>query len=319
MGGETIMTDAEFWSTRADQHATQFEAWRHALSRTHLEWDLKSNDNEGFHAETRQRTLDGISVIECICDPCEGSRRKPQLRQSNDAYFGVLFELSGHELIRQGDREAELSAGDFVLWDSEREMDFRVTSRLHKLTLLIPKQRARRLEWDLERFAGTVVKNSTAVTGISAEALGRLARDFTTIDKSEAEAVMRPILSLLTATLATQNAPPEMSVAHQDHFTSFCRFIRDNLADSRLDPAAVADAHGVSLRYLHSVFARNNDSCCNFMRRERLRRCHSDLSSPHCRETITEIAFRWGFNDAAHFSRAFRTEFGMAPKTLRVR
>lgn len=313
------MTEAEVWSTLGHRSDTQFEAWRHALSRTHLDWDLKSGGHMPFHAETRQRVLDGISVIECICDPCEGSRRKSELRRSDDAYFGVLFELSGHEIIRQGDREAGLAAGDFVLWDSEREMDFRVTSRLHKLTLLIPKQRAKRLEWDIERFAGTVVKNSTAVSGISAEALSRLARDFTRIGDHEAEAVMQPILSLLMATLTTRQTPPDVSTAHRDHFSEFCRFIRNNLEDSRLDPTTVAEAHGVSLRYLHSVFAQNNDSCCNFMRRERLRRCHADLSRPHCRDTITEIAFRWGFNDAAHFSRAFKAEFGVAPKSLRAR
>ncbi|WP_162530012.1 helix-turn-helix domain-containing protein [Stappia sp. BW2] len=309
--------DAETWSTQSLRGPVQFEAWRHALSRTHLDWDLKSSETSDFHAEICERILDGIRVVECCCDPCEGSRRKPELCHSDEAYFGVLFELSGHEIIRQGDRQAELSAGDFVLWDSEREMDFKVTSRLHKLTLLIPKFRAKRLDWNIERFAGTVVKNSSAVSGISAEALRRLARDFTTIEEKEAEAVMQPILSLLMATLTTRQEPPPASLAHRDHFAAFCRFIRNNLEDGRLDPTMVAEAHGVSLRYLHTVFAHNNDTCCNFMRRERLRRCHADLSRPHCRDTITEIAFRWGFNDAAHFSRAFRAEFGIAPKTLR--
>ncbi|RCK48334.1 hypothetical protein TH25_14855 [Thalassospira profundimaris] len=305
------------WSTQCHLGPAQFEAWRHALSSTHLDWDLLGSGEDGFHADIRERVLDGIRVVECHCDPCEGSRRKPELRRSDDAYFGVLFELSGHELIRQGDREAHLSAGDFVLWDSEREMDFRVTSPLHKLTLLIPKFRARHLEWDVERLAGTVVKNSDAVSGISAEALRRLARDFTRIDAGEAQAVMQPILSLLMATLTTRYEPAPLSAAHQRHFAAFCRFIQNNLEDSQLDPAKVATAHGVSLRYLHSVFAQNNDSCCNFMRRERLRRCYADISRPQCRHTITEIAFRWGFNDAAHFSRAFRAEFGITPKTLR--
>ncbi|MCB1479245.1 MAG: helix-turn-helix domain-containing protein [Rhodobiaceae bacterium] len=311
--------EAEVWSTQSHRSDAQFEAWRNALSHTHLNWNLRPAEEAGFHAEIRERILDGIRVVECICDPCEGSRRKPELNRSNEAYFGVLFELSGHEVVRQGDREAELSAGDFVLWDSEREMDFRVTSRLHKLTLLIPKSRVKRLEWDAERFAGTVVRNSAAVSGISAEALRRLARDFTHVDEGEAEAVMQPILSLLMATLTTRHAPVQASIAHRDHFTAFRRYIRDNLGDAQLGPAQVAEAHGVSLRYLHTVFAQNDESCCNFLRRERLRRCHADLSHPHCRDTITEIAYRWGFNDAAHFSRAFKAEFGIAPRAVRAK
>jgi acetamidase/formamidase len=34
--------------------------------------------------------------------------------------------------------------------------------------------------------------------------------------------------------------------------------------------------------------------------------------------SISEISFRWGFNDAAHFSRAFREHFGVAPRSLRA-
>ena len=44
-----------------------------------------------------------------------------------------------------------------------------------------------------------------------------------------------------------------------------------------------------------------------------------DLCDPAlAARTISEIAFGWGFNDAAHFSRAFRARFGAAPRELRA-
>jgi AraC-like DNA-binding protein len=43
-----------------------------------------------------------------------------------------------------------------------------------------------------------------------------------------------------------------------------------------------------------------------------------DLSSPLCaRLSISQICFRWGFNDSAHFSRAFRNQFGLSPREHR--
>ena len=33
--------------------------------------------------------------------------------------------------------------------------------------------------------------------------------------------------------------------------------------------------------------------------------------------TLTEIAFAWGFNSAAHFTRTFHEQFGMAPREYR--
>ena len=68
-----------------------------------------------------------------------------------------------------------LEAGDFVMWDSDREMDFQVLEPLHKLTLLIPKPRMRALLGDAERHAGQVVRHAAGTSGIAAEALRRLA------------------------------------------------------------------------------------------------------------------------------------------------
>ena len=84
-----------------------------------------------------------------------------------------MFELRGREVIRQGDNETVLETGDFVLWDSEREMKFRVLEPLHKFTLLIPKARMSALLGDVEQYAGMVVRGSGKADGIAAEALRR--------------------------------------------------------------------------------------------------------------------------------------------------
>ena len=306
----------DVWTTRTHPVSARFEAWRDALSASHLDWRLDPPGERPFVARIRQRTLDGIRVVECRCDPCTGWRRRAELRRTDGAYFGILFELRGREVIRQGDREAILEAGDFVLWDSEREMEFRVVEPLHKLTLLIPKARARLLLGDAERYAGTVVTGSGKADGISAEALRRLARDFASIEEHEAEAVMEPLLSLLMATLTTRRQPMEASPAHRDSFSRFCRHIEENLGDCALTPSAVAEAHGVSLRYLHAIFAENGTSFGRFLRKERLRHCHRELALAGSRKTVTEVAFRWGFSDMAHFSRAFKAEFGLSPRDV---
>jgi AraC-like DNA-binding protein len=33
--------------------------------------------------------------------------------------------------------------------------------------------------------------------------------------------------------------------------------------------------------------------------------------------SITQIAYRWGFNDAAHFSRSFREAYNTSPRNVR--
>ena len=44
----------------------------------------------------------------------------------------------------------------------------------------------------------------------------------------------------------------------------------------------------------------------------------ADLKNPaQAQRTITDIAFSWGFNNGAHFSRVFREHTGLSPSDFR--
>jgi AraC-like DNA-binding protein len=74
----------------------------------------------------------------------------------------------------------------------------------------------------------------------------------------------------------------------------------------------------VTTRYLQLLFAQEGDCVSEYIRRERLRACLLDLRNAELeRRSITDIAFSWGFNSAAHFSAAFRKEFGLSPRDYR--
>jgi len=305
---------AQVWTTATYPVRAQYEAWRRALNLSHLEWELDPASEPAFGARVRQRTLDDVRVVDCRCDPCLGRRGRMQTGRGNDAYFGILFELEGREVIRQDGNEAILRAGDFVMWDSEREMEFKVLDPLHKLTLLIPKPRMKAFLGDGERYAGLVVSGSARVDGLASEALRRLARDFVGMDEGAATTVIDPVLSLLSATLMSRRPVPKVSAGHLDSFRTFCRYIEQNLGDESLSPSRVAAAHRTSLRYLHLVFAEQGASVAQWMRQRRLSHCHRELSQVRRGETITEVAFRWGFNDMAHFSRTFKAQYGVSPR-----
>jgi AraC-like DNA-binding protein len=95
--------------------------------------------------------------------------------------------------------------------------------------------------------------------------------------------------------------------------------IRSNLADPDLSLPETAAALGISPRYVNDLLADEDTSFQRYVLGERLAQCRRDLASPVlAHRHISEIAFAWGFNDAAHFSRAFRARFGCAPRELRA-
>ena len=55
-----------------------------------------------------------------------------------------------------------------------------------------------------------------------------------------------------------------------------------------------------------------------WIRERRLERCRRDLTDPTLADwSVTAIALRWGLTDPAHFSRAFRTAYGLSPTEYR--
>jgi AraC-like DNA-binding protein len=94
------------------------------------------------------------------------------------------------------------------------------------------------------------------------------------------------------------------------------RYVDRHLADPDLGPSTIARAHSVSVRTLHQAFESTDESVGALIRRRRLERCREDLARGR-EESITAIAFRWGFRDSSHFSRAFKRQFGISPSAVR--
>ena len=97
-----------------------------------------------------------------------------------------------------------------------------------------------------------------------------------------------------------------------------CQTIERKLDDPDLTPARVAEAEGISERYLQKLFEGSGSSFTHYLRERRLQRTSAELSNPaEAHHSISEIAYRNGFNDSAHFSRAFRHRFGLSPREFR--
>ena len=109
---------------------------------------------------------------------------------------------------------------------------------------------------------------------------------------------------------------PSRSAARAALRSEIRRYVRTHLQDPPLGPASIARTYAMSVRALHALFEDAETSVAGLVRGERLARCLEDLERPNA-GSVTEIAFRWGFCDAAHFSRVFKRAFGATPSEIR--
>lgn len=94
----------------------------------------------------------------------------------------------------------------------------------------------------------------------------------------------------------------------------------DEHADQPVTLAGVAESAGVTPRALQAAFRQHYGTTpMSYLRRVRLERAHRDLqtASPG-QESVTTVAYRWGFSSPSRFAAYYRGAYGVLPnRTLR--
>ncbi|MEU8539780.1 helix-turn-helix domain-containing protein [Streptomyces sp. NPDC048717] len=126
-----------------------------------------------------------------------------------------------------------------------------------------------------------------------------------------------PDIATNTTTGTAVDTPVDPSAGNRALRARIHAYIDRHLPDAGLTPRTIARAHHISLRYLHKLFEGEDATVSRWIQRRRLERSRRDLARyPHV--TIAAVAHRWGFASAAHFSRVFRTAYGMSPRQWRT-
>ncbi|HVY99983.1 MAG TPA: helix-turn-helix domain-containing protein [Dongiaceae bacterium] len=311
------MSGAALLTTESLGPSRQYDGFRDAVSATHLAWDLPRRSESRFRARIRHQRLGEADLIHCVCDPCHGRRGRPEIARTAEAAYGLLYIVGGRERVIQDGREATLRAGSFALWDSQRAIDFLVPDGLQKITLMLPQRMLDAVLPHARDLAGMPVSARSGSGALFAAHLRSLVRQGGELPAAQHDAVLHATVELMATALDAIVAS-----AGADHrrrlMARISGHILKNLADPALTPESVAAAAGISPRQLHRVFGASGWTVERWIWRQRLLRCRQALDLKE-KTPISQIAFRWGFSDAAHFSRAFREAFGASPKEYRDR
>lgn len=127
-------------------------------------------------------------------------------------------------------------------------------------------------------------------------------------------------LSILTEGVKNcENSVQERQSLAQKRLQDVLRFVEIHLSDPKLNAEMVAQACGISRRYLSHLLRQHGTSFPNLVWDWRLKTAHEWLSSAECNDiSIAEVAFRIGFKSPAHFSRLFKRVYKMSPREYRA-
>ncbi|MDQ6755017.1 MAG: helix-turn-helix domain-containing protein [Actinomycetota bacterium] len=299
--------------------ANSFAQWRNLISESFVPLDVRS-DSETFHGTLRSQVLDELSIVEVTAGGHQVLRTPSLIAASDRRYFKLNLQLSGHGMLIQDNREATLRPGDLAVYDTHRPYTLAYDGDFRTLVLMFPHEAldlpvdsigqltAVRMAGDaglgrmISPFMVQLAGNLDVLSGASGHRLAHNAVDL--------------IATMFDGELGTRRGPA--AGTHGDTLTSIRRYIEANLGDPGLSPASIAGAHFISTRHLHNLFQETGTTVAHWIRTRRLERCRRDLSDPVLAgRSVSSIAARWGFVEAAHFSRIFRGAFGEPPSACR--
>jgi hypothetical protein len=102
-------------------------------------------------------------------------------------------------------------------------------------------------------------------------------------------------VSLITALVSERLDRTAPTAPHQAMALRVRDYIERRLFDPGLSPDVIAEAHGISPRYLFKLFAEEETSVAGWIRTQRLERCARDLADPEYRRQAPRAARRGGW------------------------
>ena len=305
----------QHWSTADVDSKHALEYWVDTICSTFLEVEIDSPERDHFEAHLDQSLFGPATLCVIEANTQTVRRTRARIARSRYASYFVLQLRSGQVRLHQYDRESYMQAGDCVLVDSTEPYRLDCLATTRAVALRFPQDWLRHWVPAPENFAARTFPSAGGWGAVLSIALANLDTD---CDEELAlpEGVVAEQIAALLALAAGPSA--HASPATDKLLNRLQRTIRDRCHESDLSPTAVAEAHGISKRYLHYLFAQSTTTFGHELMRVRLEFAHRLLGDRRFDGlSVGEAAARCGFLEPSHFARRFRKSFGLGPTEFR--
>ena len=272
---------------------------------------------------TIKRCLLGMVEVANIATAVASYVRTPELvSDGSDAVFVVIC-LEGSMLCRQGDDAIRVGAGEGVICDSGEPGGLQMETETRYWALKVARAIMTKVAPHIKRFAGLKLNNTGMAMKLLAKYLDGLQGGDALGNEREARIFGEHLLDLIGMAIGAEGDAQQLAerrgiraVRH----AAVLRAIERNIADNRLNAAAVAQMLGVTPRYVHFLLEESGRTFSEHVLARRLKIVEillGDAGKGNLK--ISAIARQAGFTDMSYFNRSFRNYFGDTPSGYRKR
>lgn len=307
---------AESVSTLVARDIAEF---RVAVSDSFVPLQVSSSGADKFRGVIRSASVDDIHVTDLRATPQIVERTPELIARADRSFFKLSLMLAGTGMLIQDGREAVVKAGDLAVYDTDRPYSLVFDDEFRTMVFMFPKHLLSLPPDLVGQLTAVRISGQDGLGSMVTPYLSQLATNLDQLAGLTGARLAHSALDLVGTVFTRELGLDDLSAdPHRALMQRIRGHIDRHLASTDLSPATIAAAHYISTRHLHGLFQEQGTTVSTWIRTRRLEQCRRDLLDPILIDRpVAAIAARWGFVDAAHFSRAFKAAYGVSPSEYR--
>ncbi|AHB48022.1 AraC family transcriptional regulator [Hyphomicrobium nitrativorans NL23] len=308
------------YSTEGVHPRERLSYWREVATRGYVEHDVELMDGHSFNGTIEIASLPGLVLATYDADAATVRRSAKYAARADcdDVLLGL--HLEGEVAISQDGRDSLISNRNFYLLDPLREFEVALKGRNKNLVIKIPRVQLEARLGQLGDLTACAIAKGHPVSTLAMGFVEMLPQQSKNLDSIASLNVAEQALDLIALALSTHQRIEGASLS-SPRAVALLRLkatVERLLIEPGLKPERIATEAGISVRYANNLLAEEGSSIERYVNERRLQRCRRALEDTRqVHRSIGDIAFKWGFSDLSHFSRRFKTRFGMSPSDYR--
>jgi len=246
--------------------------------------------------------------------------RTPDLARKDHAdHLKIVAPWQGSAAVEQRGRQAWVRPGGWAIYDTTGSYEVANPERSEHLIVMLPKAQLTERGLRLDQLMARHVGGDQGISRVALDTMRSTFQELPGMSEDTARGAGDMIVELVRLSLLDLAGRGTSTTQHEAFKDRIRAYVGQHLRDPGLSIERIAQALNCSKRHLHNAFRDEDDTLAHHILRRRLQACMRDLkhaSAAH--RTITDIAFSWGFNNGAHFSRVFREHTGLSPSDYRA-
>lgn len=306
------------FSTESVHPRDRFDLWHSIACRAYAQHECTPAAPAKFSGTLQKASLAQATLSVYENTPMDLWRTPRQVEMAPSDRVFICLQLDNSCHISQLGRETTIHPSEFTIIETSKPYTFIYPETSRQLVLDIDRAELTRRLGAISGVTALNIAPSEGIGGLASGFLQMLPRHAASLSDAHGQRVATQVIDLVALALARRAELAQVKLGSGSALTliRLRAAVEQALPNRDATCQDVAAAAGISLRYANTLLAREQTSLERLIKERRLERCRAALAEDGAR-SISDIAYTWGFSDISHFSKAFKSAYGLSPRDYR--